>query len=572
MIISTLEAYSDPNGQARQAAVANTVELSNLIPPTVSYESRGHVLLVGGQHTITALAAQFSELTSVTLLVPRATLTIERTTEEATETRDGVIADDTPLKAENLYFADHIRVTGYLGAFSVDCQLDGVIASTSANLAKVAIGRDCFDLIVDLTAEGMMPAEVPAPGYYAIGRGKADLADVIEALPEMLGTFDKPKYFRLDPDACAHASRGVSGCERCLDACPADALSSNGQTIEINPYLCQGVGSCATACPTEAIHYALPDPQNTQHFVHRLLHRYAEAGGTAPVVLFYAKEDAAALAASLAQFETSVIPVALEELASVGVDTWLTALAYGAYQVVLAANIAVIPEKTARVLEDELAIARTLLGELGYDAARIALIDFTQAAFLTTFEAPLATYPEAIEGSKRDKIHAALDILAKEAPSAPTVSELPAHAPFGDVACETTDCTLCMSCVAVCPTRALHAIGDRPGLLFIEQDCVQCGLCEKACPENALTLTPAFQWDAAARQQARVVHEEEAACCTSCGKAFAPLSMVKMLTEKLAAHAQFQGEAIRRLSMCEDCRVRDVFAAMERNPESQLRV
>ncbi|MEJ2766088.1 hypothetical protein VV869_19230 [Photobacterium sp. MCCC 1A19761] len=69
MIISTLEAYSDPNGRARQVAVANTVELSNLIPPTVSYESRGHVLLIGGQHMITALVSQFSALKSVTLLV-----------------------------------------------------------------------------------------------------------------------------------------------------------------------------------------------------------------------------------------------------------------------------------------------------------------------------------------------------------------------------------------------------------------------------------------------------------------------------------------------------------------------
>ncbi|GAL19240.1 iron-sulfur cluster-binding protein [Vibrio maritimus] len=29
---------------------------------------------------------------------------------------------------------------------------------------------------------------------------------------------------------CAHSSRGVKGCERCVDACPAGALSSKAMT------------------------------------------------------------------------------------------------------------------------------------------------------------------------------------------------------------------------------------------------------------------------------------------------------------------------------------------------------
>lgn len=47
MLKSTLEAFSDNNGQARFAAITGTVELANLIPPTVIYESRGDLLIVG---------------------------------------------------------------------------------------------------------------------------------------------------------------------------------------------------------------------------------------------------------------------------------------------------------------------------------------------------------------------------------------------------------------------------------------------------------------------------------------------------------------------------------------------
>ena len=129
-----------------------------------------------------------------------------------------------------------------------------------------------------------------------------------------------------------------------------------------------------------------------------------------------------------------------------------------------------------------------------------------------------------------------------------------------------------MGCVPVCPTRALHAVGGRPGLQFREQDCVQCGLCEKACPEQVITLKPGVNWNTESRQRAVMIHEEEPACCLSCGKAFAPASMIKMLTEKLQGHSQFQGDAIRRLSMCEDCRVRDIFSDMADDPTSQLRV
>ncbi|MEZ8093697.1 4Fe-4S binding protein [Photobacterium swingsii] len=554
MLKSTLEALAsnDQNAAARFSAITGTVELANLIPPTVSYESRGNLLIIGEQLTITALAEQFSALNSVTLLA----------TEKAAQAE----------KVENLYFSKEVTVKGYLGAFDVRCRVDGTISETNVNLAKVATGRDCFDIVLDMTAEGIVKIEIPAPGYYATAKG-AVVADLVEELPAMIGTFDKPKYFRLNPDLCAHSSRGVSGCDRCVDACPAGALTSTGHAIEINPYLCQGVGTCATACPTEAISYALPDPDNTQHFVYRLLDRYQTEGGSAPTILFYGNRDEASVIHTLALFPSNVIPVALEELATVGVDTWFSALAYGAHQVLLATNTDYIPATIDRVLSDELAIAQAFLTELGFEADRITLFDFAQVESFSAYDAALITDTQArFEGNKRDKLFAALTLLADVAPAKPDYSELPANAPYGSVDCKTEDCTLCMSCVSVCPTRALHAVGDRPGLLFVEQDCIQCGMCEKACPEKVISMKPGFNWDAQARTEAQVVHEEEAACCTSCGKAFAPASMVKMLTEKLQSHSQFQGEAIRRLSMCEDCRVRDIFSQMESDPESQLKV
>jgi len=45
----------------------------------------------------------------------------------------------------------------------------------------------------------------------------------------------------------------------------------------------------------------------------------------------------------------------------------------------------------------------------------------------------------------------------------------------------------------------------------------------------------------------------------SCGKGFATRSLIEKMTSQLANHPMFQSErALRRLQMCEDCRVIDI--------------
>jgi len=551
MLKQLLQQSQSANGKARLYAFENTVELKNLIPPTVSYESGGNTLIVGPTSIIESAAHQLEQLNSVTLL--------------STDGEKGSTA--------NLYYASSVQVSGFLGTFTVITENNGI----ESNLAEVAINHDCFDIVLDLCLSSCMTEEVPVPGYYPVGRGYPKLAEALEEIPTLMGTFDKPKFFRLDTDLCAHSSRGVKGCERCVDACPAGALSSEGSDktghrIEINPYLCQGVGTCATACPTEAIQYALPSPQDTQKFIERTIANYKQAGGQDPIVLICSSRHEQYNVMALKVLPDNVIPVVVEELPSVGIDSWFAAITNGATQVLFAAS-RFMPETILRVLNNEVAIAQELLAQLGIEKETIDILylESLREGLPTLFTESFDLQLGDLEGNKRQRLFTSLDALAHLRIPVENVIEMPANAPYGAISCESKDCTLCMSCVAVCPTRALYTDGTSPSLQFVEQDCIQCGLCTKACPEQVLNMTPRMNWDKQQRQQAQVIHQEKAAECIRCHKPFAPQSMIDMLQSKLRGHSHFTDEAaLNRIAMCEDCRVVDMFESMAEDPTKQL--
>lgn len=44
-----------------------------------------------------------------------------------------------------------------------------------------------------------------------------------------------------------------TGCESCLDSCPLDAITMDGEVAVIDEDTCGDCGSCVDACPVEAI-------------------------------------------------------------------------------------------------------------------------------------------------------------------------------------------------------------------------------------------------------------------------------------------------------------------------------
>ncbi|MFM5753670.1 4Fe-4S dicluster domain-containing protein [Aeromonas veronii] len=552
------------NSRARAYALQHTVKTDNLIPATVSYQSQGRLLLVGPEDRIRRAASLLPVGVKSTMLVTEAVHDAEAADLEAIFDATASLAALT-LREPSL--------TGYLGQF----QLTGLngqgervnLAALCFTQQAAANGEPRFDLVADLGRAPLFALERPPVGYLHLA-DDTDLAERLAELCALTGIFDKPRYFRLDPEACAFTARGVPGCSRCLDVCPTDALKPINGRIQIDPHLCQGFGSCASACPTGAIAYHQPDANTSGDYLLRLLKHYREAGGEAPQLLIAGENEREWVETELTRLPANWLPIWVEESASLGIESWFAALAYGASAVRIALGDDA-PESVRALVERELAGAAVLLAGAGLAANRIALFNL-DAGEPVSGQPALALLEKPLKGDKRENLFAAFDALWQANEGSREPLAVPHGAPYGSVELKDADCTLCMGCVAVCPSRALYAVGHTPGLNFIEQDCIQCGMCEKACPEQAIVLVPRLQPVPEARRAVQSLKAEEAVCCIRCSKPFAPASMIRRIQQKLAGHSHFQNEAAQRLLMCEECRVKDVFAALAADPVSQLKV
>ena len=546
----------DGNGAARTQAMARARALTITPTSLVGYESHGRLLIAGPNDAARAAAVRLADSgITVSLLIT-----------------DGAPATSTPDDNHQVITAPLAAVRGYLGAFEVDVQS----AEGPRPLApSILTANRLYDLVLDLGATPVLGAQVPAPGYFATAGDSTLLDAAIEAIPDLQGEFEKPRYFHYDADICAHGERGLAGCNRCLNACPTEAIISIGERIEVNAHLCQGGGTCATACPTGAITYTFPKPAELTARLRTLLSTYRDAGGETPVLLLHDGEAGHEWLCSYGRaLPGYVLPFAVEEIGAVGLESWLAVLAFGVTRVVILASERT-PARVREELHAQIELLDGIAGALGHDVGvGRGAVQYIDAAPLETLVVehgavfdgsgrPWVSEAAAFAGvdDKRAALRLAIDHLFAQAKVSPTDVAMPAHAPFGQIVVNQSTCTLCMACASVCPAGAVITAGDAPRLDFIEQNCVQCGLCEKACPEDSISLHARLLFDARQRADRRVLNEDEPFPCSSCGKIFGSTRTIERMVEKLSGHWMFQQkpEQLARLRMCEDCRVKDMF-------------
>ncbi len=531
--------WSDEGGKSTPKMAALLAE--SLLPPQTiklfDLQSDGQCLILGSGPVALSAAAQLSEALNVTVLLES--------------------IDDIPVGVDFDVVVGRLHAaSGSLGQFEVTIDALQMVEPGGRGAPQLTLprdgGRSECDLILDLRGETPLFHHKREGYLRADPRHVEAVSKVVFEASQLIGDFEKPFYVALDPHICAHSRAGISGCSNCIDTCETGAIQPDGDHVAIDPMICAGCGGCASVCPSGAITYEAPTFGNMLQRIEIMSKKYREAGGKSPRLLVHDREFGREMISLAARFgrglPADVIPLEVENLGNFGHAEMLASLGCG----FAAVDLLLSPKSELTLLENALDLALAIS-----DNADLRLLDVNDPDALSD-----AIYGQVVAnpakpilpiGTRRQVTRLAAKAIRGDM-DAPI--ELPQGAPYGAVVVDKDACTLCLSCVSLCPSGALLDNEDTPQLRFQEDACLQCGICTHACPENAISLAPQLDLSDSALSQ-RILYEEEPFACISCGSHFGVKSTIDRVMDQLAGkHPMFAtSEQGKLIQMCDKCRI-----------------
>lgn len=545
---------SGENPTAKIAALLKTSAYRSKPTRLKSFTSDGLCLVYGRDQAAFSAARILAEHLSVTLILDDASDLILPT------------VLDIPI------FKGRITtVSGSFGDFTVTVDNYAAMQPSSRSgddyiLERNGAQSNC-SLILDISGhDPLVTGHHHRDGYRKVDpKDTVAIMQAVLDLSGMVGEFEKPIYVDYEQEICAHSRSKKSGCSKCLDVCPAGAISDSGDYISIDAGICGGCGSCQAVCPTSAISYAFPTPNDLVGRAQLLIKSYLDAGGLKPVLLLHDSPFGSDLVGVMARFGNglpgNVLPLAMHAVTAFGHIELAACLAAGACKIQILAP----PRRGDELdgLKTEIALTDSIVSGLGFgDASRVELIieedpdKIENYLWNTEVIATPLRETFATIGTRREIGRTVFAKMGERSDLVDPILPLPAKAPYGQLLVDQDACTLCMACVSICPADAVRDTPDIPQLRFVESACVQCGLCAATCPEKAITLEPRLNISNTALQPI-TLYQEEPFLCIECGDPFATKSTIERISKQLAGkHGMFgTAQTARLIEMCADCRV-----------------
>ncbi len=466
-----------------------------------------------------------------------------------------------------------LAIKGRLGDFHVQIEEAGSSGAAREILA---------DQVVVFADETTPPVKAKTGCYVLSGPSSEAIDEVAVRIRDLIGRFLKVVHVDYQADICAGGAANHEACGRCIPACPYEAVQRDPHQplrIQVDQMACEGCGACVSACPTSALRYTEPSPRELYARLAAYLEPRAEAEMEAPVILFHCSESGrrtltAAGETGLA-YSPRVLPVEVPCLRYVSAANMLTAFRMGAAGVGLLGCEA-CPHGERELLHQNMDVCRLTLDAFGLSAARLALstaAEGDEVAAVTEIER-FASKREASpivwdgvlprETAPREVLASAVAALIENTGREPgRVAFEDAH-PFAVTTVRESGCTMCRSCVNVCPTHAFRFDEAASSLQLKQISCIACGLCEAVCPEHVIALQPELDLSRRSLDYQPVV-QDALVGCSRCGKPFINQKALEAIETKLLSldglGDAFAGPRRSLLRMCPDCRA--VAAMME---------
>lgn len=208
---------SAPSVAPRPAALLAAASEPMPEVPVIALRSEGVLLIYGRDEKAIEAGDLLRQQMDVTVLIvpPAAAIPVQ--------------ASDFPVVRGAIRSA-----RGHLGAFEIT--VDDFAEPTPSSSGTLAFGParqgavSRCDVILDLSGGvALFSAPELRDGYVRADPGHpGSVMDAVSKTRHLTGTFDKPRYVAFTEQRCAHGRSQITGCTRCLDLCPAGAISPAG--------------------------------------------------------------------------------------------------------------------------------------------------------------------------------------------------------------------------------------------------------------------------------------------------------------------------------------------------------